>query len=152
LHLLCGAEEGDVVGDVALVEDLVRAPVLGKAVEGEVDLIVGGPMVDGVDAAGELGREVVAVEELVKVAVGSRLETTTGAVITSPSARATPSTRPSATTILATFTWRRSSPPCLSSRARMCLEIVPIPPSTFDIVAPLGEASAKARHMALPGV
>ena len=52
------------MGDVALVEDLVRLPVLGKAVEGEVDLVVGGPMVDGVDAAGELGREVVAVEEL----------------------------------------------------------------------------------------
>ena len=55
----------------------------------------------------------------VKVVVGSRLDTTTGAVTTSPSPSSTPVTAPPSTTMRVTLAWRRSSPPCCSnSRAR----------------------------------
>ena len=49
---------------VALVEHLVGAGVLGQAVEGEMDLEVRGPVVDGVDPLGEGLGQVVTVEEL----------------------------------------------------------------------------------------
>ncbi len=85
------------------------------------------------------------------VAVGSRFETTTGAVTTSPSPSSTPRTAPPSTTMRDTLVWRRSSPPWRSNSDSRWSAMVPRPPRTLDMVAVPGDASAKARHSALPG-
>ena len=89
----------------------------------------------------------------VNVLVASRFDTTTGAVIVSPSDSSTPPTRPSATRIRATRACLRSSPPLRSNRSRTWSDMAPMPPRTFDMAASSpGDASANAMHIALPGV
>src|ERR1700722_15978239 len=64
LHLLRRPEERHVAPERALVENLVRPDEFREAAEREMDLKVGGPMVDRVDTPSEIVGQLVAVEQL----------------------------------------------------------------------------------------
>jgi hypothetical protein len=63
LHLFGRVEEGYIPAEPTLIEDLIGADELGQAVECEMDLKIGGPVIDGINPLGERLRHVIAIEQ-----------------------------------------------------------------------------------------
>ncbi len=85
------------------------------------------------------------------VAVGSRFETTTGALIVSPSARRTPVTRPSPVVISSTRACSRIVPPASTTCRSMCAQSAPIPPSSLRIILRAGRGHRERKTHRAPG-
>ncbi len=151
LHLLGRSEEGHVAAERRVVQGLVGGAVFGQSLQREVCLEIRSPMVDGTRRGGRSRRAELGIDQLGER--GRRIE------IRHHDRRR----RHLALTELdteddATLDHNAGGLGVATELAAVPLEqpgrwsaMVPRPPRTFDMVAVPGDASAKARHSALPG-